>query len=254
KRRDEVLQGVDLRTETMDALAESVDGLLQTHCSADYAEEWDLDALVADATSYWPTSLTPENFAAVKSSDEAYDVLMGDATRHYEQRETELGADTLRQIERQVMLKIIDARWRDHLKEMDHLQEGINLRALGQKDPLSEWQREGFEMFGKLMETVDREYVQYVMHVQVVAEETPKVQPIGKLTYTAPDDPATAQTAGPAAAMSTTSPAQAEGGDAPAEPEQQQQPVVKSEWEKTPRNAPCPCGSGKKYKACHGAA
>ena len=253
KRRDEVLEGVDLRAETMQALAEAVDGLLQTHCSGDYAEEWDVEALVADATSYWPTSLTPEQFHTTKSSDEAYDLLMGDATRHYEEREAELGPDTLRQIERQVMLKIIDARWRDHLKEMDHLQEGINLRALGQKDPLSEWQREGFEMFGKLMETVDREYVQYVMHVQVVPQEAPKVQPIGKLSYTAPDDPATAQTAGPAAALTTSSQAQAEGGDAPAEPEQQQ-PVVKTEWEKTPRNAPCPCGSGKKYKACHGAA
>ena len=255
KRRDEVLEGVDLRAETMEALAEAVDGLLQTHCSGDYSEQWDLDALVADATSYWPTTLEPGQFATAKSSDEVYDVLMGDATRHYEEREAELGEDTLRQIERQVMLKIIDARWRDHLKEMDHLQEGINLRALGQKDPLSEWQREGFEMFGKLMDTVDREYVQYVMHVQVVAEEAPKVQPIGKLTYTAPEDPATAQSAGPAAALATTLQTQAEGGDAPAAAEPvQQQPVVKTEWEKTPRNAPCPCGSGKKYKACHGAA
>jgi len=256
RRRDEVLEGVDLRAETMQALAEAVDGLLATHCSGDYSEEWDLDALVADATSYWPTTLEPAQFAAAKSSDEVYDVLMGDATRHYEEREEEFGADTLRQIERQVMLKIIDARWRDHLKEMDHLQEGINLRALGQKDPLSEWQREGYDMFGKLMETVDREYVQYVMHVQVVQPETPKIQPIGKLSYTAPDDPATAQTAGPAAALSTTSQAQAEGGDAPAAAAEpvQQQPLVKSEWEKTPRNAPCPCGSGKKYKACHGAA
>jgi len=254
KRRDEVLEGVDLRTETMEALAEAVDTLLRTHCAADYSEEWDLDALVADATSYWPTTLSPEQLVAAKSSDEVYDLLMGDATRHYEEREVEFGPDTLRQIERQVMLKIIDARWRDHLKEMDHLQEGINLRALGQKDPLSEWQREGYDMFGQLMSTVDREYVQYVMHVQVVQEEAPKVKPIGEFKYTAPDDPATAQTAGPAAAMTTTSQAEAEGGEAPAAEPVSQQPLVKSEWEKTPRNAPCPCGSGKKYKACHGAA
>ena len=257
RRRDEVLEGVDLRDETMQALAEAVDGLLETHCSADYSEEWDLDALIADMSSYWPTELTADALVGAKGSDEVYDVVMGDATRHYETREQELGADTLRQIERQVMLKIIDARWRDHLKEMDYLQEGINLRALGQKDPLSEWQREGYEMFGQLMATVDREYVQYVMHVQVVQEEAPQIKPVGNFTYTAPEDPATAQTAGPAAALTTTSQAQAEGGDAPAMPAAEaepQKPVVKTEWEKTPRNAPCPCGSGKKYKACHGAA
>jgi preprotein translocase subunit SecA len=238
----------------LQALAEAVDGLLETHCSADYSEEWDLDALVADMSSYWPTTVVPDQLVAAKTSDEVYDVVMGDATRHYEEREAELGPDTLRQIERQVMLKIIDARWRDHLKEMDYLQEGINLRALGQKDPLSEWQREGYEMFGQLMATVDREYVQYVMHVQVVQEEAPKIKPVGEFKYTAPDDPSSAQSAGPAAALSTTSQAVAEGGDAPAPEPETQQPVVKSEWEKTPRNAPCPCGSGKKYKACHGAA
>ncbi len=188
-RRDEVLEGMDLRDETLQALAESVDSLLGTHCSSDYTEEWDLDALLADAASYWPVGLEASDLAGAATSDQLYDQLMGDATRHYEGREEELGADTMRQIERQVMLQIIDARWRDHLKEMDYLQEGINLRALGQKDPLTEWQREGFEMFGTLMDTVDREYVQYVMHVQIVKEEQPKLAPVGRLSYSAPEDP-----------------------------------------------------------------
>ena len=186
KRRDQVLDGADLRDETMQALAEAVDGLLETYCSGDFSEEWDLEALVADATRFWPTSLDEETLSAAASTDELYDLLMSDATRHYEEREAELGAETMRDIERQVMLQIIDARWRDHLKEMDYLQEGINLRALGQKDPLSEWQREGFDMFGQLMATVTHEYVQYVMHVQVVQPEAPKVAPIGRLSYTAP--------------------------------------------------------------------
>ncbi len=255
RRRDEVLTGVDLRDETLQALAEAVDALLQTHAASDYNEEWDRDALIADTTTYWPTSLVAEDLIEATSSDGLYDLLMADATRHYTEREDELGADQMRQIERQVMLKVIDARWRDHLKEMDHLQEGINLRALGQKDPLSEWQREGYDMFGQLMETVTKEYVQYVMHVQVVAPEAPKIQPrVANLSYTAPADPATAQVAGPAAAMTDTSPATGDGGSAPAAAElEAQQPVIKTEWEKTPRNAPCPCGSGKKYKACHGA-
>jgi len=254
-RRDEVLEGADLRDETLQALAEAVDGLLATHCSADYSEEWDLEALLADAANLWPTTLTLPDAEAGASSDELYDLLMGDATRHYTEREEELGSDTMRNIERQVMLQIIDARWRDHLKEMDYLQEGINLRALGQKDPLTEWQREGFDMFGKLMETVNREYVQYVMHVQLVKEsqEQPRV---GNVSTSGPEDPSQSGTgAGPLPTPAGTSSPDGSGdpvGDAEAEPAPQK-PVVKTEWEKTPRNAPCPCGSGKKYKLCHGA-
>ena len=77
----------------------------------------------------------------------------------------------MRDVERQVMLRIIDQRWREHLEEMDYLQEGINLRAMGQKDPLVEWQREGFEMFGALMKGIAQDFVRYVMHVQVVRKE-----------------------------------------------------------------------------------
>jgi preprotein translocase subunit SecA len=247
-RRDQVLEGADLREETLQALAESVDGLLERHCSTDYPEDWDLDALLADAATFWPVGLTADSLRTATSSDELYDLLMADATRHYEAREAELGPETMRQIERQVMLRIIDARWRDHLKEMDHLQDGINLRALGQKDPLTEWQREGFEMFGQLMSTINREYVQYVMHVQVVQEPQPKLQTPTRLQYTAPDADAPGRGAVPPVAAAETAHEQA----AASEPATQQ-PVVKSEWEKTPRNAPCPCGSGKKFKLCHGA-
>ncbi len=251
-RRDEVLEGVDLRAETMQFLAEAVDSLIGTHASSDFNEEWDRDSLVSDASGYWPISLDADDLLTATSTDGLYDVMMADATKHYEQRESEIGDDRMRQIERQVMLKVIDARWRDHLKEMDHLQEGINLRALGQKDPLSEWQREGYEMFGTLMSTIAREYVQYVMHVQIATEERPTIEPrVANLSYTAPTDPATATAAGPAAALTGASP----GGEASAGAEPAaQQPVVKTDWEKTPRNAQCPCGSGKKYKACHGAA
>ncbi len=263
RRRDEVLTGADLRDETLQALAEAVDGLLATHASTQYSEEWDVDSLVADTSSYWPCELEPAALAALSSSDELYDAIMSDAVRHYEARELEFGEEQMRRVERQVMLRVIDARWKDHLKEMDHLQEGINLRALGQKDPLSEWQREGYDMFGTLMETISREYVQYVMNVQVVTEQ-PKITPqsVAELSYTAPEGPSSAPLAGPAAVAagaSATPPAATAGagggggGAAPAEADQTQQPVVKGEWEKTPRNAPCPCGSGKKYKLCHGA-
>ena len=249
-RRDEVLEGADLRAETLESLAQVVDGLVQTHCSSDYSEEWDVEALLADAASYWPCSVEPARVSTVTTTDELYEVLATDAVLHYEQREAEIGADTMRDVERQVMLRIIDARWRDHLKEMDYLQEGINLRALGQKDPLSEWQREGYDMFGQLMETIGREYVQYVMNVQVLQQEqsTP-IAPGTKLTYTAPDaDTPGAGAVPPVAAAETAVEQRATAADEPA-----QQPVVRTEWEKTPRNAPCPCGSGKKFKLCHGA-
>ena len=81
---------------------------------------------------------------------------MGEATGYYEQREDELGADVMREVERQIMLRIIDQKWREHLYEMDYLQEGIHLRAMGQKDPLVEWQREGFDMFGQMMHAIAR--------------------------------------------------------------------------------------------------
>jgi preprotein translocase subunit SecA len=257
KRRDEVLDGVDLRTETTEALASVVDDLLSTHCEGDYSEQWDLESLLADTASYWPTTLTPADLGGAASSDELYDRIMADAVAHYEGREEEFGAENMRLIERQVMLRVIDARWREHLKEMDHLQDGINLRALGQKDPLSEWQREGFDMFGQLMDTIQREYVQYVMRVQKAEQPAQPALNPQRFDYTAPEDPSSpgaARAPVPAAARAATEAAAASTPER-VEPDQpvSQQPVVKSDWDKTPRNAPCPCGSGKKFKLCHGA-
>jgi preprotein translocase subunit SecA len=177
---------------------------------------------------------------------------MADAKAYYEQRETELTPVVMRDVERQVMLRIIDQRWREHLEEMDYLQEGINLRAMGQKDPLTEWQREGFEMFGQMMKGIAQDFVKYVMHVQVIRKEEPQpaVQNV-KLSSSdfVPSDGIAA--AARAAAAAGEIPAEAAPA-APAAPAKQQT-VVKDEWSKTPRNAPCPCGSGKKFKLCHGA-
>src|SRR5437773_5247586 len=112
---------------------------------------------------------------------------MAEATSYYERRESELGADLMREVERQVMLRIIDQRWREHLYEMDYLQEGINLRAMGQRDPLVEWQREGFDMFSQMMDSIDADFVKYVMHLDVVVEqERPDVR---NVQYSAPEDP-----------------------------------------------------------------
>ena len=183
KRRDQILDGEDLRSAAMEYLAEAVDALIETHCASAASDEWDLAGLATELTLYWPNSITEQQFADVNETDELYDILMADATAHYERREEELGSEVLRQVERQVMLRIIDQRWREHLEEMDYLQGGINLRAMGQKDPLVEWQREGFEMFGSMMTGIAQDFVKYVMHVQVVqnqqaqpADDAPAVQ------------------------------------------------------------------------------
>jgi preprotein translocase subunit SecA len=170
-----------------------------------------------------------------------YDVIMENATSYYEQRETELTSAVMRDVERQVMLRIIDQRWREHLEEMDYLQEGINLRAMGQKDPLAEWQREGYEMFGAMMKGIAQDFVKYVMHVQVVRNEEPApvVQNLQQTKSEAPSAVSQGDLQGASEMPQQAAPVK-------------QQPVVNDEWSKTPRNAPCPCGSGKKFKMCHG--
>jgi len=148
-------------------------------------------------------------------------------------------------------LRIIDQRWREHLEEMDYLQEGINLRAMGQKDPLSEWQREGYEMFGHMMTGIAQDFVRYIMHVQVVRDDIPAatVRNVQEISSESVDMGGFAS----AASMGDLD----DDVDVPAQEvaQQPQRPVVKdaNDWSNTPRNAPCPCGSGKKYKLCHGA-
>jgi len=239
QRRDQILEGLDLKSAALEYLAEAVDALIESHCVSDAEDEWDLEGLSKELASYWPTQVTVDALAGCASTDDMYDVIMADASVYYEKRESELGLDTMREVERQVMLRIIDQRWREHLEEMDYLQEGINLRAMGQKDPLVEWQREGFEMFGSLMKGVAQDFVKYVMHVQVVRNDAPTMQVANLQELSAENFEAAPL--GEAAPVTPTAPS------AP-------KTVVKeaNDWSTTPRNAPCPCGSGKKYKMCHG--
>ena len=255
-RRDQILDGEDLRSAAMEYLAEAVDALIATHCASAADDEWDLEGLNKELTLYFPNTITDDDLRQCGDTDEIYDLVMSQATEHYERREQELGNDVLRQVERQVMLRIIDQRWREHLEEMDYLQGGINLRAMGQKDPLTEWQREGFEMFGAMMTGIAQDFVKYVMNVQVVQNQVPAVAgdaPAVQNMQTSSSDDADIggfdQAARAAVAEGTLPP------DAvPAQPTtSKQQTVVKDAFDKTPRNAPCPCGSGKKFKQCHGA-
>jgi preprotein translocase subunit SecA len=249
KRRAQILDDADLEEEGREYLAEAVNSTIEMFCVSEFQEEWDLEGLHAEIQSYWPTQTTPDQLGQCVSTDELYEVLAGEATGYYEQREQEIGSETMREIERQVMLRIIDTKWREHLYEMDYLKEGIGLRAMGQKDPLTEWQREGFEMFGEMMNSASQEFVKYVMHAQVVVEQ-PAVEPdVSDVKYTAPEDPSERQ--GVSAPPADPAVAAAAEGAPPADEEPVNVPMVKSEWDKTPRNAPCPCGSGKKFKHCH---
>jgi preprotein translocase subunit SecA len=206
-------------------------------------DEWDLEGLAKEIKTFWPNEITEGQLAGCRSTDQMYDLVMADATNYYERRESELTPTVMRDVERQVMLRIIDQRWREHLEEMDYLQEGINLRAMGQKDPLAEWQREGYEMFGSMMKGIAQDFVRYVMHVQVVRNDAPDLA-VKNVQETKSEVTPAAQSAAIEAGLApSAAPA------APAKP----RTVVNDEWSKTPRNAPCPCGSGKKFKMCHGA-
>jgi preprotein translocase subunit SecA len=249
-RRDQILSGADLKSAAMEYLAEAVDALISTHCVSEANDEWDIDGLAAELRTYWPAQVTEAQIEQCLDTDSLYDLVMADASAHYVRREAELGEEVMRQIERQVMLSIIDQRWREHLEEMDYLQEGINLRAMGQKDPLTEWQREGYEMFGQMMVGIAQDFVRYVMHVQVINEEQPAVR-VQNLVETSSDDIETDGFTSAALAGGDVDPELIRAAE-----ETPNKPVVKdvNDWSNTPRNAPCPCGSGRKYKVCHGAA
>jgi len=179
-RRDQILAQGELREDLLAALARVVDRLVTTYCVADAPDEWDLHKLLTDVNTFWPTGLEVGDLTGIVSTDELYDRLAGEATAFYEAREEQLGSPIMREVERRVLLSLIDQRWRDHLYEMDYLREGIGLRAMGQRDPLTEWQREGFDMFSQMMQSVEDDFVRLVMHADVRIEqpaEAPTLRP-----------------------------------------------------------------------------
>ncbi|HEY3809958.1 MAG TPA: SEC-C metal-binding domain-containing protein, partial [Acidimicrobiales bacterium] len=275
-RRAQILEGEDLRARTIEVLSSALDSIVTANCAgSDYNEDWNLDGLLTEARLYFPTAATKEELAELPDSNAIYETLAGEGIAYYEQREETMpasvegaGADTMRALEREVMLQLIDQKWREHLSEMDYLREGIGLRAMGQQDPLVAWQRDGYEMFGQLMAGIDDDYVKIVMHAQVQVLE--QVQPddqanLAGAQYQASDDPVQgtsgmqrALAAGPAPgeevvfAPEPNGQVQAASAPAAAAPEIDKPVVRDSVFERAGRNDPCPCGSGKKFKFCHG--
>ncbi len=189
--------------------------------------EWDGETLIKELRVLYPSELDLDEIVDAGPTD-VYDVIgaaQEEASRQYDAKEDEVGEELLRGVERRVMLSIIDNKWREHLAEMDYLRTGIYLRAMGQRDPVVEYQNEGFGMFEDLVSSVKRDAVRYLFHVRI-AEPEPAKQPKVRV-----------------AAGATTSSAKGGLVGSP-----------KQATAKVGRNEPCPCGSGKKYKRCHGAA
>ena len=256
-RRNEILSGEDLREDTINNFAAVIDDALDTYCVTEHKEDWDLEGLATALQALWPQKVESSDLEKHQDVNELYEAVMGNAIQFYESREQELTPDVMRQVEGQIMLRILDQRWRDHLYSMDYLKEGIHLRAMGQKNPLTEWQREGFEMFETMMDSVSEDFVKYVSHIEI--SDNPKtdnekntLDQSQNVQYSGTDEIAS----GALAAISSNKAAGAVMDNAPTVVEEnksvKQKTVVKSEFEKTGRNDPCPCGSGKKFKQCCG--
>ena len=239
---------VQQRERLLDLCEEMLQAILDEHAPPDrHAEEWDLDALTAAIKERFGFEPTIDN--QFLEREVLVEKLWGELEKMIEAREAEFSLPVFLYFARYFYLEEIDERWIDHLKAMEALREGIGLRGYGQKDPKQEYKKEGFVIFGEMMGIIGRNVCEKLFHMQLRREETAATvevpQPQRKRAARR-----TIESGGGAAAQSGGAGAQAGGDGAPAEGEAR--PVRRHE-PKVGRNDPCPCGSGKKYKKCHGA-
>uniref|UniRef100_UPI00404A6191 preprotein translocase subunit SecA n=1 Tax=Candidatus Planktophila sp. TaxID=2175601 RepID=UPI00404A6191 len=229
-----VLEGKDIGEQVKDFVADTLSAYVVGATKEGFGEDWDLEKLWTALKLIYPISFTPEQIISEVGSIGGLDTeflearVLEDAQVAYAARAAALGEEVLHELERRVLLSVLDRRWREHLYEMDYLQEGIGLRAMAQRDPLVEYQREGYELFAAMMDAIKEELASLVFNVEVTIEGdgseikaqgvSEKPKQVAPLKYTSAD----------------------ENG------------VVTSS--DVSRNGPCPCGSGKKFKRCHGAA
>ena len=229
-----VLEGKDIGEQVKDFVADTLSAYVVAATKEGFGEDWDLEKLWTALKLIYPISFTPEQIISEVGSIGGLDTeflearVLEDAQVAYAARTAALGEEVLHELERRVLLSVLDRRWREHLYEMDYLQEGIGLRAMAQRDPLVEYQREGYELFAAMMDAIKEELASLVFNVEVTIEGdgseikaqgvSEKPKQVAPLKYTSAD----------------------ENG------------VVTSS--DVSRNGPCPCGSGKKFKRCHGAA
>jgi preprotein translocase subunit SecA len=248
---------VDSRGYLMNLGEGLLDELLDTYCPEDQEPEtWDLEALKREAGKTFglePADLTALTFEG-KSAGGMQAAMWALISRKYEEKESVVGRDVLQRVERDIMLQIVDTQWKDHLYSLDHLKEGIGLRGYGQKDPLVEYKKESFTLFQDMKARVDEESVRYLFWLRPVAGEEaapavrrPAARRSAPMTFSAPaGDGGFFGSAKDATGGGAPTPARTGGDDAPVK-------TVRRDEPKVGRNDPCPCGSGKKYKKCHGA-
>ncbi|MFT4082423.1 MAG: preprotein translocase subunit SecA [Nocardioides sp.] len=268
--RREVLEGADLEKQVRGFLDDVVAGVVGS-ATQEYAEEWDLDQLWTEMRQIWPVELESETLVeevgGEKSNldrDEVIAALQEDAQTAYDRREEEVGEEVMRELERQVVLSVLDRKWREHLYEMDYLREGIGLRAYSQRDPLVEYQREGFDMFTGMMEGIKEESVGFLFNLEVQVEGEPEPDVALDVDGAGLEEISAAlKTAGPASpqihAKGLDRPSSPQnlsysGPDEQGEAESRGTGEVEDEYAGVGRNQKCPCGSGKKFKQCHGRA
>jgi preprotein translocase subunit SecA len=286
--RRRVLNGEDLHEQVQRMMDETIADYVHGATSSGYAEEWDLDQLWSSLKlQLYPVGITVEELDEEAGSRNAIDAdflihtLTEDIHKAYERREEELTTPVMRELERRVLLDVIDRKWREHLYEMDYLKDGVSLRAYAQRDPLVEYQREGFDMFNQMLDGVKEEAIGFLFRIEVQVEQAPQEvtgvgaapKLIGKglspaaqrrqqqLLYSAPavdgeagrGSPVLVQD-GPPPALGNGRSGPRVGAGSPGAQAASKRPAVGQAVGSAPaRNAPCPCGSGKKYKLCHGA-
>ena len=257
--RRKVLEGADLQDQVRSMMDEVTEGYVAAATGEGFPEDWDLDKLWKAFQALYPIGVTVDELieecggeVGGLSAEFITERVRDDIQAAYDKREEELGSEVTREFERRVVLSVLDRKWREHLYEMDYLQEGIGLRAMAQRDPLVEYQREGFEMFTAMMEGIKEESVGYLFNLEVEVQDNPIVEenPVDGEAASDSDEAFVAKglDAGKRPAHLSYSAPTAEGGVETREGDVDDD----TEVERVPRNAPCPCGSGKKYKRCHG--
>jgi preprotein translocase subunit SecA len=262
EQRRAVLEGQDMSEDVRGWIDEVVAATVDRFTQEEYAEEWDLEALVKQMATLYETEVTVDELRedlGEISRDSLVEEFQDDARDAYAAKEEELTDELMRELERFVILQVVDQRWREHLDAMDYLREGVHLRAMAQKDPLVEYRHEGHIMFESLGAAIREEVVVTLFHAQLAPEEADELQRAqeaagangGGLQYaheSLAGAEAIAAAGGGGAATATL--AMSGGGSTTAGAPR---PIVKSERENIGRNDPCWCGSGKKFKKCHGA-
>jgi preprotein translocase subunit SecA len=268
EQRRHVLDGADLSEEIAAWLDELVARIVYEHTEAEYQEEWDLDSLFKEMQTLYDTEVAREELeGAALTREELIEEFQEDAQDAYAAKVEEYGAELLRDVERYLVLQVVDTRWREHLESMEYLRDGIHLRAMAQKDPLSEYRSEGHGMFEELTATIQEEVVRYLLRIQI--EQRPQQEEPapaaaegngagnGELVYehesVAGADAIRAAGGGGAQTATGGRPGAMAGAGGAAATTVSTGQRIATEFDRVGRNDPCPCGSGKKFKKCHGA-